>query len=57
MKLDKKDRKILIGGFIVGIILNFFINKSIETIFTLEMLYFVHKYFDVNKYTENMENL
>ena len=55
MKLDKKDRKILIGGFIVGIILNFFINKSVEIIFMLEMLYFVHKYFDVNKDIENME--
>ena len=28
MKLDKKDKKILIGGFIVGTILNFFINKE-----------------------------
>ena len=55
MKLDKKDKKILIGGFIVGTILNFFINKSIEIVFMLGILYFVHKYFDVNKYTENME--
>lgn len=55
MKLDKKDKKILIGGFIVGTILNIFINKSIEIVFMLGMLYFVHKYFDANKYTENME--
>ena len=55
MKLDKKDKKILIGGFIVGTILNFFINKSIEIVFMLGILYFVHKYFDANKYTENME--
>ena len=55
MKLDKKDKKILIGGFIVGTILNIFINKSIEIVFMLGILYFVHKYFDVNKYTENME--
>ncbi len=55
MKLDKKDKKILIGGFIVGTILNFFINKFIEIVFMLGILYFVHKYFDANKYTENME--
>ena len=55
MKLDKKDKKILIGGFIVGTILNIFINKFIEIVFILGILYFVHKYFDVNKYTENME--
>lgn len=55
MKLDKKDKKILIGGFIVGTILNIFINKSIDIVFMLGILYFVHKYFDVNKYTENME--
>lgn len=55
MKLDKKDKKILIGGFIVGTILNIFINKFIDTVFMLGILYFVHKYFDVNKYTENME--
>ena len=55
MKLDKKDKKILIGGFIVGTILNIFINKSVEIVFMLGILYFVHKYFDVNKYTENME--
>ena len=55
MKLDKKDKKILIGGFIVGTILNIFINKSVEIVFMLGILYFVHKYFDENKYTENME--
>lgn len=55
MKLDKKDKKILIGGFIVGTILNFFINKFIEIVFMLGILYFVHKYFNANKYTENME--
>ena len=55
MKLDKKDKKILIGGFIVGTILNIFINKSVEIVFMLGILYFVHKYFNVNKYTENME--
>ena len=55
MKLDKKDKKILIGGFIVGTILNIFINKSIDIVFMLGILYFVHKYFDANKYTENME--
>ena len=55
MKLDKKDKKILIGGFIVGTILNIFINKFIDIVFMLGILYFVHKYFDANKYTENME--
>ena len=55
MKLDKKDKKILIGGFIVGTILNIFINKSVEIVFMLGILYFVHKYFNANKYTENME--
>ena len=55
MKLDKKDKKILIWGFILGIILNFFINKFIDIVFMLGILYFVHKYFDANKYTENME--
>ena len=55
MKLDKKDKKILIWGFIVGTILNFFINKSIDIVFMLGILYFVHKYFNANKYTENME--
>ena len=55
MKLDKKDKKILIGGFIVGTILNIFINKSVEIVFMLGILYFVHKHFDENKYTENME--
>ena len=55
MKLDKKDKKILIGGFIVGTILNIFINKSVEIVFMLGILYFVHKHFDANKYTENME--
>lgn len=55
MKLDKKDKKILIWGFIVGTILNIFINKFIDIVFMLGILYFVHKYFDENKYTENME--
>ena len=55
MKLDKKDKKILIGGFIVGTILNIFINKFIDIVFMLGILYFVHKYFNANKYTENME--
>ena len=55
MKLDKKDKKILIGGFIVGTILNIFINKSIEIVFMVGILYFVHKNYDVNKFTENME--
>ena len=39
MELDKQDKKILICGFIIGTILNLFI----------------HKYVDVNKYTENIE--
>ena len=55
MKLDKKDKKILIWGFIVGTILNIFINKSIEIVFMVGILYFVHKNYDVNKFTENME--
>ena len=55
MKLDKKDKKILIGGFIVGTILNIFINKFIDIVFMLGILYFFHKYFNANKYTENME--
>ena len=55
MKLDKQDKKILIWGFIIGIILNLFIDKAIDSVIMLEVLYFIHKYVDVNKYTENIE--
>ena len=55
MKLDKQDKKILICGFIIGTILNFFIDKAIDSVIMLGVLYFIHKYVDVNKYTENIE--
>ena len=55
MKLDKQDKKILIWGFIIGIILNLFIDKAIDSVIMLGVLYFIHKYVDVNKYTENIE--
>ena len=55
MKLDKQDKKILICGFIIGTILNFFIDKAIDSVIMLGILYFIHKYVDVNKYTENIE--
>ena len=55
MKLDKQDKKILICGFIIGTILNLFIDKAIDSVFMLGVLYFIHKYVDVNKYTENIE--
>ena len=55
MKLDKQDKKILILGFIIGTILNFFIDKAIDSVIMLGVLYFIHKYVDVNKYTENIE--
>ena len=54
-KLDKKDKKVLIWGFIVGTVLNIFIHKAIEIVIMLVMLYFIHKNFDINKFTENME--
>lgn len=55
MKLDKQDKKILICGFIIGTILNLFIDKAIDSVIMLGILYFIHKYVDVNKYTENIE--
>ena len=55
MKLDKQDNKILIWGFIIGTILNLFIDKAIDSVIMLGVLYFIHKYVDVNKYTENIE--
>ena len=55
MKLDKQDKKILICGFIIGTILNLFIDKAIDSVIMLGVLYFIHKYGDVNKYTENIE--
>lgn len=55
MKLDKQDKKILIWGFIIGTILNLFIYKAIDSVIMLGVLYFIHKYVDVNKYTENIE--
>ena len=55
MKLDKQDKKILIWGFIIGAILNLFIDKAIDSVIMLGVLYFIHKYVDVNKYTENIE--
>ena len=55
MALDKQDKKILIGGFIIGTILNLFIDKAIDSVIMLGVLYFIHKYVDVNKYTENIE--
>lgn len=55
MKLDKQDKKILIWGFIIGTILNIFIDKAIDSVIMLGVLYFIHKYVDVNKYTENIE--
>ena len=55
MKLDKHDKKILIWGFIIGTILNLFIDKAIDSVIMLGVLYFIHKYVDVNKYTENIE--
>ena len=55
MKLDKQDKKILIWGFIIGTILNLFIDKAIDSVIMLGVLYFIHKYLDVNKYTENIE--
>ncbi|MFR2796027.1 MAG: hypothetical protein ACLTBI_02875 [Romboutsia timonensis] len=55
MKLDKQDKKILIWGFIIGTILNLFIDKAIDSVIMLGVLYFIHKYVDLNKYTENIE--
>ena len=55
MKLDKQDKKILICGFIIGTILNLFIDKAIDSAMMLEVLYFIHKYVDISKYTENIE--
>lgn len=55
MKLDKQDKKILIWWFIIGTILNLFIDKAIDSVIMLGVLYFIHKYVDVNKYTENIE--
>ena len=55
MKLDKQDKKILIWRFIIGTILNIFIDKAIDSVIMLGVLYFIHKYVDVNKYTENIE--
>lgn len=55
MKLDKQDKKILIWGFIIGTILNLFIDKAIDSVIMLGVLYFIHKYVEVNKYTENIE--
>lgn len=55
MKLDKQDKKILIWGFIIGTILNLFIDKAIDSAMMLEVLYFIHKYVDISKYTENIE--
>ncbi|MFQ7437797.1 hypothetical protein [Romboutsia timonensis] len=55
MELDKQDKKILICGFIIGTILNLFIVKAIDSVIMLGVLYFIHKYVDVNKYTENIE--
>lgn len=55
MELDKQDKKILICGFIIGTILNLFIDKAIDSVIMLEVLYFIHKYVDINKYTENIE--
>ena len=55
MKLDKQDKKILIWGFIIGTILNLFIDKAIDSAMMLGVLYFIHKYVDFNKYTENIE--
>lgn len=55
MKLDKQDKKILIWGFIIGTILNLFIDKAIDSVIMLGVLYFIHKYVDFNKYTENIE--
>ena len=55
MELDKQDKKILMWGFIIGTILNLFIDKAIDSVIMLGVLYFIHKYVDVNKYTENIE--
>lgn len=55
MELDKQDKKILICGFIIGTILNLFIDKAIDSVIMLGVLYFIHKYVDVNKYTEDIE--
>ena len=55
MELDKQDKKILICGFIIGTILNLFIDKAIDSVIMLGVLYFIHKYVDVNNYTENIE--
>ena len=55
MELDKQDKKILICGFIIGTILNLFIDKAIDSVIMLGVLYFIHKYVDLNKYTENIE--
>ena len=55
MELDKQDKKILICGFIIGTILNLFIDKAIDSVIMLGVLYFIHKYVDVNKDTENIE--
>ena len=58
-KLDKKDKKVLIWGFIVGTILNIFIHKAIEIVIMLVMLYFIHKNFDINKekYIEGLNKI
>ena len=49
MKLDKQDKKILIWGFIIGTILNLFIDKAIDSV----IMEFINK----EKYIESLNKI
>ncbi len=56
MKLDNKDKNIIIFCTILSTIFNIYIyNKSTEIVMMFLVLYFIHKYKDTIKSTENME--
>lgn len=46
MKLEEKDKKIMLIGLVIGVITNIFIEKTMDLIIMIGIIYFMHKYID-----------
>ena len=52
MKLEEKDKKIILIGLVIGFITNIFIEKIMDLITMIGIIYFTHKYIDKVLYDE-----
>lgn len=46
LKLEEKDKKIMLIGLVIGVITNIFIEKTMDLIIMIGIIYFMHKYID-----------